>query len=168
MPKLAVIAGDGIGPEVINEALKVLDIVESLIGPRTITSVPPDTLRQFEDHGTAQRTLPEEARMAEEAYATRSAEPATVALADRTHVLANGELRLTLTPDDAADTDRMVAGPQAGMNALRSTKVREDANWKETISVHPVVRTHPETVPASAVMSLLLTTPSRFASPRYV
>jgi branched-chain amino acid transport system ATP-binding protein len=33
----------------------------------------------------------------------------TVALAQRTHVLANGELRLTLTPDDAADTDRMVA-----------------------------------------------------------
>jgi branched-chain amino acid transport system ATP-binding protein len=33
----------------------------------------------------------------------------TVALADRTHVLANGELRLTLTPDDAADTDSMVA-----------------------------------------------------------
>jgi branched-chain amino acid transport system ATP-binding protein len=33
----------------------------------------------------------------------------TVALADRTHVLANGELRLTLTPQDAADTDRMVA-----------------------------------------------------------
>ena len=33
----------------------------------------------------------------------------TVALASRTHVLANGELRITLTPDDAADTDRMVA-----------------------------------------------------------
>jgi branched-chain amino acid transport system ATP-binding protein len=33
----------------------------------------------------------------------------TVAIADRTHVLASGELRLTLTPDDAADTDRMVA-----------------------------------------------------------
>ncbi len=33
----------------------------------------------------------------------------TVALAARTHVVANGELRLTLTPDDAADTDRMVA-----------------------------------------------------------
>ena len=33
----------------------------------------------------------------------------TVALSARTHVLANGELRLTLTPDDAADTDRMVA-----------------------------------------------------------
>jgi branched-chain amino acid transport system ATP-binding protein len=33
----------------------------------------------------------------------------TVALAARTHVLANGEVRLTLTPDDAGDTDRMVA-----------------------------------------------------------
>jgi branched-chain amino acid transport system ATP-binding protein len=33
----------------------------------------------------------------------------TVALADRTHVLAGGELRLTLNPDDAADTARMVA-----------------------------------------------------------
>ena len=33
----------------------------------------------------------------------------TVAVADRTYVLASGELRLTLTPDDAADTDRMVA-----------------------------------------------------------
>jgi branched-chain amino acid transport system ATP-binding protein len=33
----------------------------------------------------------------------------TVALADRTHVLANGERRLTLTRDDAADTDRMIA-----------------------------------------------------------
>ena len=33
----------------------------------------------------------------------------TVALADRTHVLANGELRLTLDAADAGDTDRMVA-----------------------------------------------------------
>jgi branched-chain amino acid transport system ATP-binding protein len=33
----------------------------------------------------------------------------TVALADRTHVLGSGELRLTLTPKDASDTDRMVA-----------------------------------------------------------
>ena len=30
----------------------------------------------------------------------------TVALADRTYVIANGELRLTLTPADAGDTDR--------------------------------------------------------------
>jgi branched-chain amino acid transport system ATP-binding protein len=33
----------------------------------------------------------------------------TVALADRSHVLANAELRLTLGPDDAGNTDRLVA-----------------------------------------------------------
>jgi branched-chain amino acid transport system ATP-binding protein len=32
-----------------------------------------------------------------------------VGFADRTHVLANGELRLTLTPADAGDTDRITA-----------------------------------------------------------
>jgi branched-chain amino acid transport system ATP-binding protein len=33
----------------------------------------------------------------------------TVAFADRTHVLANGELRMTLGPSDAGDTARLVA-----------------------------------------------------------
>ena len=33
----------------------------------------------------------------------------TVALADRTYLIANGEVRLTLGPEDAGDTDRMVA-----------------------------------------------------------
>ena len=33
----------------------------------------------------------------------------TVAFADRTYVMSNGELRMTLGPDDAGDTDRMVA-----------------------------------------------------------
>ena len=33
----------------------------------------------------------------------------TVALADRTHVLSNGELRLTLGPKDANDTEALVA-----------------------------------------------------------
>jgi branched-chain amino acid transport system ATP-binding protein len=33
----------------------------------------------------------------------------TVALADESHVLANGELRLSLGPEDAGDTDRLVA-----------------------------------------------------------
>jgi branched-chain amino acid transport system ATP-binding protein len=33
----------------------------------------------------------------------------TVALADRTHVISNGELRATLGPTDAADTDALVA-----------------------------------------------------------
>jgi transaldolase len=34
--------------------------VESLIGPRTITSVPPKTLRLFENHGVVERTLPDD------------------------------------------------------------------------------------------------------------
>jgi hypothetical protein len=29
--------------------------------------------------------------------------------ADRTHVLANGEIRMTLGPSDAGDTERMIA-----------------------------------------------------------
>jgi branched-chain amino acid transport system ATP-binding protein len=33
----------------------------------------------------------------------------TVALADRTHVLAHGELKMTLSPADAGDTERLVA-----------------------------------------------------------
>jgi branched-chain amino acid transport system ATP-binding protein len=33
----------------------------------------------------------------------------TVALADRTYVMTNGELKMTLTPADAADTDRIIA-----------------------------------------------------------
>ena len=33
----------------------------------------------------------------------------TVAFADRTYVLSNGELRMTLTPADATDTDRLIA-----------------------------------------------------------
>jgi taurine dioxygenase len=42
-------------------------------------------------------------------------------------------------------SDRKVAGPTAARNAARSTKVREDAEWRETVNTHPVVRTHPET-----------------------
>jgi taurine dioxygenase len=45
----------------------------------------------------------------------------------------------------AVHSDRKVAGPAVKLNERRSTKVRDDAAWRETISVHPVVRTHPET-----------------------
>jgi branched-chain amino acid transport system ATP-binding protein len=38
----------------------------------------------------------------------------TVALADRTYVLANGELRMTLGPADGDDTDKLVAAYLAG------------------------------------------------------
>jgi branched-chain amino acid transport system ATP-binding protein len=37
----------------------------------------------------------------------------TVALAERSHVLANGELRLTLSPADADDTERLIAAYMA-------------------------------------------------------
>jgi branched-chain amino acid transport system ATP-binding protein len=37
----------------------------------------------------------------------------TVAFADRTYVLSNGELRMTLTPADATDTERMIAAYMA-------------------------------------------------------
>jgi len=37
----------------------------------------------------------------------------TVALADRTYVMTNGEIRMTLTPTDADDTDRIVAAYMA-------------------------------------------------------
>jgi taurine dioxygenase len=45
----------------------------------------------------------------------------------------------------AVHSDRLVAGPVGSRNAYRSTKVRGDDSWRETISLHPVVRTHPET-----------------------
>jgi taurine dioxygenase len=45
----------------------------------------------------------------------------------------------------ALHSDRTVADPAANKNAYRATKVREDANWRETVSAHPVVATHPET-----------------------
>jgi transaldolase len=48
-----------------NPAYSDVLYVESLIGPRTITTVPPETLRLFEDHGVVERTLPEDASMAE-------------------------------------------------------------------------------------------------------
>jgi taurine dioxygenase len=44
----------------------------------------------------------------------------------------------------AVHSDRMVAGPAVN-HAGRTTKARADADWHETVNVHPVVRTHPET-----------------------
>jgi taurine dioxygenase len=58
--------------------------------------------------------------------------------------LSEGMQRL-LSRLKAVHSDRDVAGPQANRNAQRSTKVREDADWRETVSAHPVVVTHPET-----------------------
>lgn len=54
-------------------------------------------------------------------------------------------LKATLEGMRAVHSDRMVAGPQLGLNSVRSTKIREDDAWRETISTHPVICTHPET-----------------------
>lgn len=45
----------------------------------------------------------------------------------------------------AVHSDRKVAGPQSRVNIGRSTKARDDDAWRETVNVHPVIRTHPET-----------------------
>jgi branched-chain amino acid transport system ATP-binding protein len=62
----------------------------------TVVDLVFSTLRTIAEHGIGVLLVEQRAQR-------------TVALAARTHVLANGELRLTLTPDDAADTERMVA-----------------------------------------------------------
>ncbi len=45
----------------------------------------------------------------------------------------------------AMHSDVRVAGPDAGVNAKRTSKVRDDANWRPTVHAHPIVRVHPET-----------------------
>jgi branched-chain amino acid transport system ATP-binding protein len=62
----------------------------------TMVKVVFDTLRTLHERGLTVLLVEQRAQR-------------TVALADRTYVIANGELRLTLTPDDAADTAKMVA-----------------------------------------------------------
>ena len=61
----------------------------------TMTSAVFDALASIRDQGIAILLVEQRAQR-------------TVALASRSLVLANGEIRLTLTPDDAADTDRMI------------------------------------------------------------
>ena len=58
-------------------------------------------------------------------------------------VLSDGMKRL-LADLRAVHSDRKVAGPRSGANAGRSTRARDDESWRETVNVHPVVRTHPE------------------------
>ena len=54
-------------------------------------------------------------------------------------------LKNTLRGMRALHSDRYFGGPKAQQNADRTTKQREDAAWRPTESLHPVVRTHPET-----------------------
>ena len=54
-------------------------------------------------------------------------------------------MKAMLSRMTAVHSDITVAGPQAARNKHRTNKVREDSQWRETVSEHPVVRTHPET-----------------------
>jgi taurine dioxygenase len=45
----------------------------------------------------------------------------------------------------AVHSDIRVAGPQSDVNKKRSSKVRDDSNWRPTVHSHPVVYIHPET-----------------------
>lgn len=62
----------------------------------TVTDVVFEALAAIRDQGIAVLLVEQRAQR-------------TVALADRSFVLANGEIRLTLSPDDAGDTERMIA-----------------------------------------------------------
>lgn len=53
-------------------------------------------------------------------------------------------MRATLDGLNAVHNDSRVGG-KAGLNARRSVKIDESEAWQLTESVHPVVRTHPET-----------------------
>jgi len=46
---------------------------------------------------------------------------------------------------NVVNSDILVAGPSTVRNDNRTTKSRADDAWRETVSVHPAVRTHPET-----------------------
>jgi branched-chain amino acid transport system ATP-binding protein len=61
----------------------------------TVTTIVFEALAQIRDQGIAILLVEQRAQR-------------TVALADRSLVLANGEVRLSLTPDDAADTERLI------------------------------------------------------------
>jgi taurine dioxygenase len=45
----------------------------------------------------------------------------------------------------AIHSDRLVAGPQSRASVGRTTKARHDESWRETVTTHPIVTTHPET-----------------------
>jgi taurine dioxygenase len=58
--------------------------------------------------------------------------------------LSEGMKRM-LAPLRAIHSDRNSAGPNSIRNQYRASKVRTDSEWRETVNLHPVIGTHPET-----------------------
>lgn len=55
-------------------------------------------------------------------------------------------MRQMLSSLRAVHSDRLVAGPGAAARSRgRTTKARTGPQWQETVNLHPIVRTHPET-----------------------
>jgi len=78
-----------------NPALLLLDEPSLGLSP-TVVDVVFEALARVRDRGITVLLVEQRAQR-------------TVALADRSYVIANGALRMTLTPADATDTDKMVA-----------------------------------------------------------
>jgi branched-chain amino acid transport system ATP-binding protein len=76
-------------------AVLLLDEPSLGLAPRLVDLVF-DALGRIREHGVSILLVEQRAQR-------------TVAFADRTYVLSNGELRMTLGPEDAGDTERMVA-----------------------------------------------------------
>jgi branched-chain amino acid transport system ATP-binding protein len=93
--QLAIARALAAGPDVL-----LLDEPSLGLAPK-IVDVVFDALAQIRDRGVGVLLVEQRAQR-------------TVALADRTHVLSNGELRMVLTPADADDTNRIVAAYFAG------------------------------------------------------
>ena len=88
--QLAIARALAAGPDVL-----LLDEPSLGLAP-TLVDVVFDALLQIRDRGVTVLLVEQRAQR-------------TVALADRTYVMTNGEIRMTLTPKDADDTERIIA-----------------------------------------------------------
>lgn len=91
--------------------------IQSLIGPRTITTVPPDTLRLFEDHGVVEPTLPGDVASARRTMTTLAAHG--IEMADVSRVLEKEGLDKFIRSMDTALA--VIRRKRAAFTAPRAT-----------------------------------------------